>query len=144
MNAQRQIWVPFRPNRGNRQKIAEIDGELLSRANRFGGGYQPFKGRIEEKNQQKPEIAGRKRAGKGRQKSSISGPQLFNWQYKGIQHRRKRDPILTNVQVIGKTTGDTKSTEDRIKKPKLPFMLDRKPSLPNPQPSPNLTESGTE
>ena len=39
MNAQRQIWVPSRPNKRSREEIAEIDGELLSRANRFGGGY---------------------------------------------------------------------------------------------------------
>ena len=39
MNAQRQIWVPSRPNRRSREEIAEIDGELMSRANRFGGGY---------------------------------------------------------------------------------------------------------
>ena len=33
MNAQRQIWVPSRPNKRSREEIAEIDGELLSRAN---------------------------------------------------------------------------------------------------------------
>ena len=38
MNAQRQFWVPSRPNKMCREEIAEIDGELLSRANRFGGG----------------------------------------------------------------------------------------------------------
>ena len=32
MNAQRQIWVPSRPNKRSREEIAEIDGELLSRA----------------------------------------------------------------------------------------------------------------
>ena len=47
MNAQRQIWVPSRPNKRSRQEIAEIDGELLTRANRFGGGYQPLEDRVE-------------------------------------------------------------------------------------------------
>ena len=28
MNAQRQIWVPSRPNKRSREEIAEIDGEL--------------------------------------------------------------------------------------------------------------------
>ena len=46
MNAQRQIWVPSRPNKRSRQKTAEIDGELLTRANRFGGEYQPLEYRI--------------------------------------------------------------------------------------------------
>ena len=48
MNAQRQIWVPSRPNKRSRQEIAEIDGEWLTRANRFGGGYQPLEEKIEE------------------------------------------------------------------------------------------------
>ena len=48
MNAQRQIWVPSRPNKRSRQEIAEIDGELLTRANRFGGGYQTLEDTIED------------------------------------------------------------------------------------------------
>ena len=64
MNAQRQIWVPSRPNKRSREEIAEIDGELLSRATRFSGGYQPLDDRTAEKgdlnnnnnNQQQPEI----------------------------------------------------------------------------------------
>ena len=58
MNAQRQIWVPSRPNQKSKEEISEIDGELLTRANRFGGGYQPLEERAEEENQepQQPEI----------------------------------------------------------------------------------------
>ena len=43
-NAQRTIWVPSRPNKRSREEIAEIDGELIQRANRLGGGYQPMQG----------------------------------------------------------------------------------------------------
>ena len=63
IKAQRQIRVPSRPNKRSREEIAEIDGELLSRANRFGGGYQPLDDRIAEEevldnnnNNQQPEI----------------------------------------------------------------------------------------
>ena len=58
MNAQRQIWVPSRPNKRSREEIAEVDGELLTRANRFGGGYQPLEERVEAEDQepQQPEI----------------------------------------------------------------------------------------
>ena len=35
MNTQRQIWVSSRPKKRSRVEIGEIDGELLSRANRF-------------------------------------------------------------------------------------------------------------
>ena len=56
MNAQRQIWVPSRPNKRSREEIAEIDGELLSRANRLGGGYQPLEDPNNNNNHQQPEI----------------------------------------------------------------------------------------
>ena len=46
-NAQRQIWVPSRPNKRSRE-IAEIDGKLLSLANRFGGRYLPLDDGIAE------------------------------------------------------------------------------------------------
>ena len=38
MKAQQQIWVLSRPNKRSREEIAMIADELLSRANRFGGG----------------------------------------------------------------------------------------------------------
>ena len=41
-NAQRTIRVPSRPKKRSREEIAEIDGELIQRANRLGGGYQPM------------------------------------------------------------------------------------------------------
>ena len=41
-NAQRTIWVPSRLKKRSREEIAEIDGELIQRANRLGGGYQPM------------------------------------------------------------------------------------------------------
>ena len=41
-NAQRTFWVPSRPNKTSREEIAEIDGELIQRANRLGGGYRPI------------------------------------------------------------------------------------------------------
>ena len=59
MNVQRQVWVPSRPNKRIRKKIAEIDRDLLSRANGFGGEYQPLDVRIadlDNNNQQQPEI----------------------------------------------------------------------------------------
>ena len=48
MSAQRQIWIPSMPNKRSREENAEIDGELLSRANRFSGRYQPLEERREE------------------------------------------------------------------------------------------------
>ena len=39
-NAQKTIWVPSRPNKRSREEVAEIDGVLIQRADRLGGGYQ--------------------------------------------------------------------------------------------------------
>ena len=48
LNAQRQIWIPSRPNKRSREEIAKIDGELPNRANRIGGGHQPMDENIED------------------------------------------------------------------------------------------------
>ena len=43
---------PSKPNKRSREEIAEIDGELLSRANRLGRKYQPVEERREEEEQE--------------------------------------------------------------------------------------------
>ena len=40
--SQRTIFAPSRPNKRSTEEIAEIDAELMRRANRLGGGYQPL------------------------------------------------------------------------------------------------------
>ena len=47
-HTQRTIFASTRPNERSREKIAEIDAELLQRANRLGGGYQPLDEEVEE------------------------------------------------------------------------------------------------
>ena len=42
-NAQRTIWVPSRPNKRSREEIADIDGQLIQRANRLGEATNPSK-----------------------------------------------------------------------------------------------------
>ena len=51
---QRTILAPSRPNKRSREKNAEIDTELIRRANRIGGGYQPIE--IEEEQEDPEEI----------------------------------------------------------------------------------------
>ena len=48
MNAQRHIWVHWTPTKRSREEKAGTDSELLSRANSFGGAYQPLEERAEE------------------------------------------------------------------------------------------------
>ena len=57
---QRTVFAPSRPNKRSREEIAEIDAEIMRRANhRHGGGYQPM---IEEQDEPR-KITGRRRAG---------------------------------------------------------------------------------
>ena len=49
--SQRTIFAPSRPNKRSREEIAEIDAELMRRANRLGGGYQP----LQEETENNPE-----------------------------------------------------------------------------------------
>ena len=48
---QRTIFAPSRPNKRSREEIADIDAELMRRANRLGGGYQP----LQEETENNPE-----------------------------------------------------------------------------------------
>ena len=49
--SQRTIFAPSRPNKRSREEIADIDAELMRRANRLGGGYQP----LQEETENNPE-----------------------------------------------------------------------------------------
>ena len=48
-------YQPSRPNKRSHEKISQINGELLNRANRFGGGSQPLEERVKEENQSQEE-----------------------------------------------------------------------------------------
>ena len=45
---QRTVFAPTRPNKRSREEIAEIDAEIMRRANRLGGGYRPIAEEEEE------------------------------------------------------------------------------------------------
>ena len=52
---QRTVFAPSRPNKRSREEIAEIDAEIMRRANRLGGGYQAIQ-EEPEKNTEEGEI----------------------------------------------------------------------------------------
>ena len=39
---QKTVFAPSRPNKRSREEIAVIDAEIMRRANRLDGGYQPI------------------------------------------------------------------------------------------------------
>ena len=132
MSAQRQIWVPSRPNKRSREEIAQIDGELLARANRFGGGYQLLEDRIVEeedqnnKNQQ-PEISEEEDEPESEGESQIIREDNFPIvDLKAYNTEGREAQFMQINQVIDKLTGDKKATEEVIKKAEFNFMLDLK------------------
>ena len=134
MNAQRQIWVPSRPNKSSREEIAEIDGELLSRANRLSGGYQPLEDRTAEdedpnnnNNHQQPEIIEEENEPESEGESQIiRGDNFPIVDLKAYNTEGREAQFIQINQVVDKMTGDKKATEDAIKKAEFNFMLDLK------------------
>ena len=51
---QRTIFAPSRPSKQSREEIAEMDAELIRRASRIVGGYQPIE--IEEEQEEPEEL----------------------------------------------------------------------------------------
>ena len=124
MYAQRQIWVPSRPNKRSRQEIAEIDGELLTRANRsnrFGGG------RIKEEQEvPQPEMAEETEQESEGESQVIRGDNFPIVDLKAYNTEGKEAQFIQINQVIEKVTGNQKDTKETIKKAEFNFMLDLK------------------
>ena len=138
MNAQRQIWVPSRPNKRSREEIAEIDGEFLTRANRSGGGYQPLEERVEEEQEyQQPEtIQDIEQENEG-ETQVVRGDNFPIVDLKSYNTDGKEIQFIHINQVFEK-----KNTEATIKKAEFNFMLDLKTLMQNLQQTPNSTGYG--
>ena len=126
LNAQRQIWVPSRPNKRSRQEIAEIDGELLTRANRFGGGYQPLEERREEQEAPQAEMAEETDQESEGESQIIRGDNFPIVDLKAYNTEGKEAQFIQINQVIEKATGNQKNTKETIEKAEFKFMLDLK------------------
>ena len=129
-NAQRTIWVPSRPNKRSREEIAEIDGALIQRANRLGGGYRPIQEEENEPEQfemedQPPEERMNDSESEGESQIirgdnlPIVGPKNYNTEGKEAHY------VQIN-QIIGVVTEGKKATKETIKEAEMDFMLDLK------------------
>ena len=129
-NAQRTIFVPSRPNKRSREEIAEIDGQLIQRANRLGGGYQPLQTIREEQEQipmeeQLPEEQSNDPESEG-ESQIIRGDNLPIVDLKNYNTEGKEAHYVQINQIIGVVTEGKKVTEETIKKAEMDFMLDLK------------------
>ena len=129
-NAQRTIWVPSRPNKRSREEIADIDGQLIQRANRLGGGYRPLQEIVEEPDQsqmeeQLPEEQLNHPESEG-ESQIIRGDNLPIVDLKNYNTEGKEAHYVQVNQIIGAVTEGKKATEETIKKAEMDFMLDLK------------------
>ena len=108
----------------------KIGGELLTRANRFGGGYQPLEEKVGE--QQEPQqlqqletIEDTEQESEG-ESQVIRGDNFPIVDLKSYNSDGKEIQFIQINQVIEKVTVEKKSTEDTIKRSEFNFMLDLK------------------
>ena len=129
-NAQRTIWVPSRPNKRSREEIAEIDEELIQRANRPRGCYRP----IQEAENESEQIGMEEQPAEEQIHDSesegeseiIRGDNLPNVDLKNYNTEGKEAHYVQINQVIGTITEGKKIAEEIIKKAEMDFMLDLK------------------
>ena len=123
---QRTVFAPSRPNKRSREEIAEIDAELIGRANRLGGGYQPL---IEEQEEQPEEVReeGDLENNETEEDSVIMrGDNLPIVDLSKYNTEAKEAKYIQINYIVGKFTANKKATEDNIKKAEFEFMLDLK------------------
>ena len=99
-NWQRTISVPSKPNQRSREEIVEIDGELIQRANRLGGGYQLIQAMEDEPNPIEPDeqfLEEQLNDPERKEESQlIRGDNLPIVDLKKLQYRRKRCTLCAN------------------------------------------------
>ena len=126
MNVQRHNWVPSLPNKRIRGELAEVDDELLSRANRFCGGYQPLNDLIVEdedldnnnNNQQQPEIIKEENEPESESESQIiEGDNFLIVNLKAYNTERKRLSSYKEIKSLRKWRETTKPRKMPLRRP---------------------------
>ena len=129
-NAQRTIWVPSRPNKRSREEVAEIDGELIQRANRLGGGYQPMQVAEQVPNESQAEEQPMEDRTNDSESEGVSqvirGDNLPIVDLKNYNTDGKEAHYKQINQIIGSITEGKKLAEETIKKAEMDFMKDLK------------------
>ena len=136
---QRTVFAPSRPNKRSREEIAEIDAELIRRANRLGGGYQPL---IEEQKEQPDEVReeGELENNETEEDSVVMrGDNLPIVDLSKYNTEGKEAKYKQINHIVGKLTTNKKATEDHIKKAEFEFMLDLKTLISKTAIDPELT-----
>ena len=135
-----QYSPPSRPNKRSREEIAEIDAEIMRRANRLGGGYQPL---IEE--QDEPEEIREEgeleieNAETEEHSVIMRGDNLPIVNLSKDNTDGKEAKFIHIYHIVGKLTSNKKITEEHIKKAEFEFMVDLKTLIAKTAADPELT-----
>ena len=139
---QRIVFVPTRPNKRSREEIAEIDAELLWRANRLGGEYHPIN--LEEEETKEMREEGEVETAETKEDSVIMrGDNLPIVDLSKYNTDGKEAKYIQINHIVGKLTANKKVTEDHIKKAEFDFMMDLKTMIAKTAIDPELTRVRT-
>ena len=137
---QKTIFAPSRPNKRSREEIAEIDTELIRRANRIGGGYQPIEIEEQEEKEKLREEGEIEQAAETEEDSVIMrGDNLPIVDLPKYHTDGKEAKYIQTNHIIGELTTNKKTTEDHIKKAEFEFMMDLKTLISKTAFDPELT-----
>ena len=138
---QRTIFAPSRPNKRRREEIAEVDADIIRRANTIGGGYQPME--IEEEQEEPEEIREEgeiEQAAETEEDSVIMrGDNLPIVDLTKYNTDGRQAKCIQINHIVGKLTTNKKVTEDHIKKAEFEFMMDLKTLISKTAIDPELT-----
>ena len=108
-------------NKRSREEIAEIDAELMRRANRLGGGYQP---KQEEPEDNPEEELKQEQEHKEEDSVILRADNLPIVDINKYNADRKEAKYFEINHIVGNLTANKKITEENIKKVEFEYMLD--------------------
>ena len=139
---QRTVFAPTRPNKRSREEIAEIDAEIMRRANRLGGGYRPIAEEEEPEEIREGELE-IENAETEEDSVIMRGDNLPIVYLSRYNTEGKQAHYIQINHIVGKLTSNKKITEEHIKKAKFEFMMDLKTLIAKTAIDPELTRVRT-
>ena len=138
------VFAPTRPDKRSREEIAEIDAEIMRRANRLGGGYRPIAEEEEEPEEKREEGELEIENAETEEDSVIMrGDNLPIVDLSRYNTEGKQAHYIQINHIVGKLTSNKKITEEHIKKAEFEFMMDLKTLIAKTAIDPELTRVRT-
>ena len=141
---QRTVFAPTRPNKRSREEIAEIDAEIMRRANRLGVGYRPIAEEEEEPEEIREEGELEFENAETEEDSVIMrGDNLPIVDLSKYNTEGKQAHYIQINHIVGKLTTTKRSPKNLSKKAEFEFMMDLKTLIAKTAIDPELTRVRT-